>query len=281
MAHGIPSADSRKALFCKPEVTGPILARSMVGTVSIGSVSSDSRQMTNGTIAPVRDPHLPRALGLLRSLGLRKLVLLALRHTWSSHVSFGLRADLDRLPEVRPARIAVCMEPRDTASFGGFVDELDRVSGGDAVEVVQRQSLCAAGVQTLYVAVDDSGEPIYAQWLVRGDEQEALHRATNGLFPQLGEGEALVEGAYTFVNSRKLGAMTDGMRQLLVRARDSGDQTVFTYVAEGNVPSLRGCAIVGFVPDHLRLDTRRLGLRRTGRVPLDSSSEARWAATVE
>jgi hypothetical protein len=171
------------------------------------------------------------------------------------------------------------MEARDTTSFSGFEDELDRVSG--RVALVQRQSLCDAGVQTLYVAVDDEGEPIYAQWLVRSNEQEALHRATHGLFPELGEGEALVEGAYTFVNFRRLGAMTDGMRQLLVRARDSGDRTVFTYVPEGNVPSLRGCASVGFVPDHLRLDTRRLGLRRIRRVPLEASSKESWAATVE
>jgi hypothetical protein len=226
----------------------------------------------------MRDPHLQRAFGLLRSLGPRKLARIALRRAWSSEVSFGLRADLDGLPAVRPARIAVNMEPRDTTSFRGFEDELDRVSGG--VGLVQRQGLCAAGVKTLYVAVDDSGESIYAQWLVRSDEQEALHRATHGLFPQLGEGEALVEGAYTFANFRKLGAMTDGMRQLLVRARESGDQRVFTYVAEANVPSLRGCASVGFVPDHLRLDTRRLGFRRTRRVPLDASAKASWDAAV-
>jgi len=225
----------------------------------------------------VSDSH--RTLGLLRGVTPRKLARLARSRAWSSEVSFGLRADLDRLPDVRPAGIAVRMEPQDTASFRGFEDELHRVSGG--IGLVQRQSLCGAGVQTLYVAIDDAGEPIYAQWLVRSDEQEALHAATHGLFPQLGEGEALVEGAYTFANFRKLGAMTDGMRQLLVRARDSGDQKVFTYVAEGNVPSLRGCASVGFVPDHLRLDTRRLGLRRTRRVPLDASSEARWAAAVE
>ena len=220
-----------------------------------------------------------RTLGLLRDVTPRKLAHLARSRAWSSEVSFGLRADLDDLPAVRPARIAVRMKPQDAASFSGFEDELHRVSGG--IGLVQRQSLCEAGVQTLYVAIDDGGEPIYAQWLVRSDEQEALHRVTHGLFPKLGEGEALVEGAYTFANFRKLGAMTDGMRQLLVRARDSGDRKVFTYVAVENVPSLRGCASVGFVPDHLRLDTRRLGLRRTRRVPLDTSSEAHWAAAVE
>ena len=173
------------------------------------------------------------------------------------------------------------MEPQDSTSFSGFAHELQRVSGGESVDVADRQRLCAAGVPMLYVAADDLGKPIYAQWLVRRDEQEPLHRQTNGLFPQLGDGEALVEGAYTFVSFRRLGAMVDGMHQLLVRARDAGDRRVFTYVAEDNVPSLRGCANVGFVPDHLRHDLRRLGMRRVCRRPLDASSKARWAAAVE
>jgi hypothetical protein len=192
-----------------------------------------------------------------------------------------LGANLDALPEVRPARIVMRMEPQDTASFSGFDDELERVSNGDRVDVADRQRLCAAAVQKLYVAVDDAGLPIYAQWLVRPGEQEALHSTTNGLFPQLGEGEALVEGAYTFVSFRRLGAMADGMHQLLVSARDAGDQKVFTYVAMDNTPSLRGCGNVGFVPDHLRRDVRRFGLRRVRRLPLDASSQARWSAAVE
>jgi len=227
----------------------------------------------------VSDQRLVQAAGLLRGLSVRKLVRLARRRAWSSDVSFGLRADLDKLPDVRAARITVRMESWDPVSFNGFEDELNRASGG--VGLVQRQSLCAAGVQTLYVAVDDSGEPIYAQWLVRTHEQEPLHRVTRGLFPQLAEGEALVEGAYTFANFRKLGVMPDGMSQLLLRARASGDRTVFTYVDEGNVPSLRGCARVGFVPDHLRLDTWRLGRRRSRYMPLEPSSNARWAAALQ
>ncbi len=207
-------------------------------------------------------------------------MLLALRRVWSSSISFGLCADLSGLPAARPARIAMRMEPQDPDSFTGFDDELELVSGVGRVEVADRQRLCAAGVATLYAAVDDSGLPIYAQWLIRRNEQEPLHRRTHGLFPQLGETEALVEGAYTFMNFRRLGAMADGMRQLLVQSRDAGDQKVFTYVAEDNVPSLRGCANVGFVLDHVRLDRRRLGVRRVFRVPPDASSEARWAAAV-
>jgi len=173
------------------------------------------------------------------------------------------------------------MEPQDTSSFSGFDDELERVSDGERIDVADRQRLCAAAVTTLYVAVDDAGMPIYAQWLVRHDEQEALHRTTNGLFPNLGDGEALVEGAYTFVSFRRLGAMADGMRQLLISARDAGDRKVLTYVAQDNIPSLRGCANVGFVPDHLRHDLRRFGRRRVQHLPLDAPSLARWSAAVE
>ena len=45
--------------------------------------------------------------------------------------------------------------------------------------------------------------------------------------------------------------MADGMSQLLASARDAGDLKAYTYVDEGNIPSLRGCANVGFEPDHL------------------------------
>jgi hypothetical protein len=229
----------------------------------------------------VRDLFLPRAFRLFHEVGSREFVRLVLGRVWSSHVSFALRADLAELPEARRARIVVRMEPQEVASFRGFDDELERVSGGDRVEVAHRRRLCAAAVETLYVAVDDSGVPIYAQWLVRRHQQAALHRVTHGLFRQLGQGEALVEGAYTFVNFRRLGAMVDGMSQLLVRARDAGDERVFTYVAVDNIPSLRGCAEAGFVPDHLQRTHGRFGVRHVYAIPLDALSEKRWAEAVE
>ena len=218
-----------------------------------------------------------RRIGVLGRVGVRELTRLVLRRLWSSSASFGLRADLNRLPEVRAARIPVRMEPRDPESFIGFEDELSRVSGSDAVDVAHRNAFCAAGVRTLYVAADDSGRPIYAQWLVRHEEQEALHRVTHGFFPQLDEGEALLEGAYSFPSARKQGAMADGMGQLLIRARDAGDRTAFTYVSEENIASLRGCANVGFAPDHVRLAIIRFGVRSIRRVPVDEVRQARWA----
>jgi hypothetical protein len=154
------------------------------------------------------------------------------------------------------------------------------LSVANSVEVSGRQEFCDGGIKSLYGSVDESGNPIYAQWLDCGDDQEALHSLKGDLFPKLGERDALLEGAYTFVSARGKGAMADGMAQLLAEARGAGDRRAYTYVAEGNIPSLRGCANVGFEPDHLRLVVSRFGIRRIKQLPVDAASQATWDKAV-
>ena len=74
--------------------------------------------------------------------------------------------------------------------------------------------------------------------------------------------------------------MTDGMSQLLASARDAGDLKAYTYVDEGNIPSLRGCAKVGFEPDHLCLVVRRFGMRRIRHTTVNDASRADWEEAV-
>jgi hypothetical protein len=218
---------------------------------------------------------------MLRRIGVREVALLARRRMWSSQVALGLRASLEAPSEPRAAAIPVDMQATDGTAFRGFSLELARVTGREALELAERELFCRRGVATLFVAATDSGAPIFAQWLVRTrDEQDILHRVTKGLFPYLAEGEALVEGAYTFVEYRKLGAMADGMYRLLIRARDAGDRSALTYVNVENVASLRGCANAGFGVDHVRENRWRLGRRIVRIKPLDDSARAMWEAAV-
>lgn len=227
------------------------------------------------------DRKLRRGLGLVTRAGPRELVRIGLRLLWSTSFSFGLLVDLEEpLKRPHPARIPVIMQVHDPGSFTGFKEELSRASGANSVELSGRQEFCDGGIRSLYVSVDESGSPIYAQWLVRQDDQEALHNIKGDLFPQLGEDEALLEGAYTFVSARGQGAMTDGMAQLLAAARDAGDRKVYTYVAEENIPSLRGCANVGFEPDHLRVVVSRFGIRKITHAPVDAATQATWDKAV-
>lgn len=199
-----------------------------------------------------------------------------MRRAWSSSRALGLRAPLDALPDPKPAAIPVTMVATDTARFAGFEEELRRSGEDDSLEVLGRARFCRGGVTTMYVASDEQGAPIYAQWLVTSADQDRLHAVTGGLFPPLHDGEVLVEGAYTFIAFRKLGVMADGMHQLLVIARDAGAHSAITYVTDDNVPSLRGCARAGFDLDHVRMTTRRLGIRRSVRRPLDDDARAAW-----
>jgi hypothetical protein len=219
-------------------------------------------------------------LSLLRQLGPRGLADVLRERAWSEHRAFGLVCDLTDIPPVRAPKIEVSMEPRDPREFRGFLEELERVTGDDYVEVDTRTRFCDAGMAGLHVAEDPQGRPIYAQWLIDSDNQDGLHRATHGQFPHLGPDEALVEGAYTFVGYRSLGALAEGARQLLVNAAEKGATRCYTYVSMGNTPALRGVNHAGFDVDHVRVTTFRAGRRRIEMRPPQPEEWAVWEAAT-
>jgi hypothetical protein len=200
--------------------------------------------------------------------------------TWSTKRFYRLTCDLQApLPPVRSAKVTTRMEPVDPTTFRGFRDELHRSSSANFVKVLLRVLYCSARLTTLYVSTSDN-DPTYAQWLVTPEEQKRIPRFLPGRYPELEDGELLLEGAYTFERFRGLGLMGDGMGQLVRFARDARGRTLVTYVAENNVPSLRGCARVGFAPDAIRVSVRRGVFRRTAMRPLDPAAKATWDAAV-
>jgi hypothetical protein len=221
--------------------------------------------------------RLRSALSLARELGPRGIAKVLRERAWSEHRAFGLASDLTDIPPVRSPKIAVSMQPRDPREFKGrFAEELERVTGADYVEVDTRIRFCEAGMEGLHVAEDPDGRPIYAHWLIESDNQAGLHRATHGLFPELAPHEALVEGAYTFVGFRSMGALAEGARQLLVKAAEKGATRCYTYVSMGNTPALRGANHAGFDVDHVRVTTYRAGRRRIEMRPPLPEERAVW-----
>jgi RimJ/RimL family protein N-acetyltransferase len=214
--------------------------------------------------------------GRLRADGPSATLHLARQQLWSSDGWFDLRADLSALPEPRRARLPLLMEPCADPAFSGFEEEQRRVSGYDLEQVRQRQAWLEAGVRTLYVAWSE-GRPAYCQWLLYPEDLPTLAAANpSAEYEPLREDEVLLEGAYTFVNFRGAGAMADCMGQLVRIAAEDGRRTAYTCVAADNVPSLKGCARVGFEPARLRTSVWRLGRHRLSRGP-GHESEA-WRA---
>jgi GNAT superfamily N-acetyltransferase len=219
-------------------------------------------------------------VSVLRKVGPGLMCKELVHQTWWSRRFLGLRCDLAALPPVRRAKFNVAMAPYDGSILPGFDGELEEAGKSDYIEVLQRKWLFDAGVQTLYVAMGPDGLPAYVQWLVTARGQDILHAYQPHRYPALQEDQVILEGAYTFKRFRGAGVMADGMAQLLRIARDGGARTAFTYVAADNGPSLRGCAHVGFVPDHLRVSVRRLGYRTSTVRSIDSAASQSWSEAI-
>jgi hypothetical protein len=272
-----------------PELAGHGVRATLLTTLEEAREARLLRAVQRGSSLSRWD-HAPRlhengtvALGsiaIARGAGPRLLLQKVAERAWGSSLSFGLRCDLRSLPPRRPGRIEITMEPRECPSFDGFADELARVKESNYLYVRGEQRMCDAGVRTLHVAAAPEGAPSYSQWLVRPEEQHLIDAHIPGSYTKLEPGEVLLEGAYTFTRFRRMGLMADGMWQLLAKARDGGAESALTYVATDNVPSLRGCAAAGFVPDHLRRTDRRLGRRRSVFLPLDDQALELWAAAT-
>lgn len=216
----------------------------------------------------------------MRRAGCRTTLGVLGDQVWHEKRFLGLRADLTALPPVRRAAIAVEMRPVPAATFRGFHDELGTARGPDYVELLLRVALCEDAVPGLHVAHGPDGRPAYAQWLVGAAEQDRLAAHAPGRYERLADDEVLLEGAYTFDAFRRQGLMADGMWQLLAAAREAGARAALTYVADDNVPSLRGCATAGFRLDHVRVSVRRFGRRRSEPRRADAGAERAWHAAV-
>ena len=218
-------------------------------------------------------PTLVQCLG---KIGVPFLLRTAVNRLWSEERYLGLVCDLSALPAVRPAKIKVVMEARDLRTFGGFEQELKQVSGSDAFQIYLRIRSRKAGVSTLYAA-NQAGGPVFCQWLITPDEQEALFAHSPHSYDRLKPDEVLIEGAYTFLSFRGMGVMTDGISQVLHIAHDLGARRAITYVAQDNAASLAGCARAGFVLDHLRISKRRWGSSHSQVRHTDAPAQDAWA----
>lgn len=226
------------------------------------------------------DDEMQDLLGLIRSAGPLVVAQKIWERTWWTRVFLGLRCDLNALPPLRPAKFEIIMTPCNSHSFSGFRDELEHVKGPEYLDVYRRKEMCEAGVCSLYVAAGPARSPAYAQWLITRENQHLLHQYQPGRYVELKPGEVLLEGAYTFLRFRRTGVMANGMGQLLRIARAHGAHTAFTSVAADNVPSLRGCASVGFTLDHVRSSVRRLGVRSSIVSPPDDHAKQMWQAAT-
>lgn len=142
---------------------------------------------------------------------------------WGRRLFYDLRCELAQLPVVRPARVPVRMCPANRPQLEAALrTERDVATGVSYLQVLYLKRFLEAGVSQPYLAVTADGAPIDCQWLIRPSAHGSWQAAMPGRYRATAPAEVLLEGAYTFVAFRGLGAMADGMSQLLATARREG-----------------------------------------------------------
>ena len=207
-------------------------------------------------------PPLIRLRGIVRLLIHGHLAAAAHRVAnalWSNAVSVRLERDL-RIPFAAPdSTIPIRIRPFEDADRSALLDGGARnLSSAELGHRERRARLVDACLPTAYVAITASGAPCYVQWLVGSDQNDRIHQVWNGEFPILAADEALLEGAMTPQAYRGRHIMPAAMARIAEKATALGARRVITFVADDNVPSLKGCARAGFAPVSARHLRRRL-----------------------
>jgi RimJ/RimL family protein N-acetyltransferase len=200
-----------------------------------------------------------------RKMGVRRAIEVAKGHEpWHSEwVSLGLRRDLQVPFAVPAAKIPVTVRPLLDADWAELFDlESANIPEEERLLRTSRKELAQEGIGSPFVAITDTGEPAYVQWLFTSHENEQMREFFNNVFPHFGPDEMLLEGAFTPEKHRGKGIMPSAMAQIAETAATRGARWVVTFVTEDNIPSLKGCNRAGFTP-YIRRSVRWNGLRKT------------------
>lgn len=192
------------------------------------------------------------------------------KRMYSTSLSFGLRRDLRAVFQSPKAKIKIAIRPIEQGDFNILMED------GAMKDLYpkfyrEQKKLADENIPTGYVAVTDEGVPCYMQWLIGPQQNVRIQRLFRGVFPNLSDDEALLEGAFTSRAFRGNGVMPQAMSEIANEAKDLGVRRVITFVDIENIPSLKGCYRAGFSPYILRKDQWLLFRRKITykKVPVD------------
>lgn len=169
----------------------------------------------------------------------------------SETVSIGLRRDVEAPFEAPDARIDLSIRQLKDDDIAPLLEDGKLMETSPHVAYNQL-SLLKADLNQCYVATTSDDTPCYMQWLVGPPNGEDYY--FDGVFPQLKESEALLEGAFVPPSFRGNRIMPAAMARIASRAKNKNVRWVITFVEINNIPSLKGCKRAGFSPYVLRKD---------------------------
>lgn len=224
-----------------------------------------------GNLSKLAQLARTRRYGAIRSLAGRWL--------WSTSEAVAIARPVEPPLPVPRALVPISVRPLEPGDHAAFTDLAAAGPSDDDVLVrINAAHLLDSGLRTCYVAVTESGEPCYMQYVIDASQNPLLEDVFGGLVPPIGRGEAVLEFAFTLEPYRARGIMPAVMGQLAARAREAGVERLILYVPADNAVMRRFYERLGFEEfgvrrERIRLLRRRVELVLDGEEPASGSRE--------
>jgi RimJ/RimL family protein N-acetyltransferase len=211
-------------------------------------------------------------------IGVSVLLGKLLHRMWSTRASLSLvREPLVEVPVAAGFTLGI-VQPE---AFEGLAQLLESSTGTDYLFVRNAERTRLAGVGTMSVARDETGQLMAFHFVYEPEDRVALDGIAPNMFPDLAADEVLTELVYCVPAFRG----RDLMRQLLHATGSTlaarGKRRAFAWVDTTNTRSLRTFARAGYVPAGVeRVDRYRFGQYRATFRHTTVASEERWDAVV-
>lgn len=205
--------------------------------------------------------NVRKALWLLRSGHMRLFVGLIRRWLWADGTGIGLAYDPREPLRRRVLRAPLTMRPLEPGDLPAFTQLEPGLAPEDALVRVNARHLLESPLEGCYVGVTDDG-PAYLQYLITSEQDGVAREVFGGLFPPLGEGEGLLEFAFTLEPYRGGAVMPTGVVELIEIARQRRIERLVTFVSAEQAQMIKFFTALGFTPYAVRRERRRLLRRR-------------------
>jgi GNAT superfamily N-acetyltransferase len=207
---------------------------------------SETKNIDNAKRVSLPLRKLYYALLLLKNGGFRAAMDYIRTGLFSVTTYLWLVKDLTSAESLSQSQMRYKLQPASPANFGELVHHLKDEKGQALLELLRRLSFYRRGFDTCYVAMAESGEICYMQWLISPRHNELLRTNFPFRMRLLKEDESMLENAFTFPRFRGKGIMGSVMLELAGIARNQGFKRLVTQVEKNNEASLKGCYRVGF-----------------------------------
>jgi hypothetical protein len=123
-----------------------------------------------------------------------------------------------------------------------------KTESNEAVKLLaHRKWLYDCGFHNWYIAqTDDTDEPCFIQSVITAEDNKLVKKHFRNWFPEVKEGEVLLEGAYTFEKFRGKRLVIFTFNDLLKIFIEKGFKRVISYTEKGNIPILKSSERQGF-----------------------------------